>query len=90
MQEMNGPHIRQTTPQDAERLGDGQRIAGRENRELGIPAKEETATMDGTHEWLYGSRLCVAESGGQDSSAVRIEEVASERLNFSRLGVRDE
>lgn len=90
IEEMNGPHIRQATPQDAERLVDVYRSAYRENRELGFPAKAETATVEDIHEWLDGGRLYVAEIEQQVIGAVRIEETTPERLKISRFGVHDD
>lgn len=90
IREMEGLHIRQTTPQDAERLVDVYRSAYRENRERGFPAKAETATVDDIHEWLDDGRLYVAEIEHQVIGSVRIEETAPERVKISRLGVHDD
>lgn len=87
---MNGPRIRQATPQDANRLVDVYRSAYRENRELGFPAKAETATVGDIHDWLDDGRIYVAEINQTVIGAVRIEETAPERLKISRLGVHDD
>lgn len=87
---MNGPRIHQATPQDADRLVNVYRSAYRENRELGFPAKAETATVDDIREWLNDGRLYVAEIDQSVIAAVRIEETTPERLKISRLGVHDD
>lgn len=87
---MNEPDIRQATLQDAERLVDVYRTAYRENRELGFPAKAETATVEDIQEWLDDDCLYVAERDQQVIGAIRIEEKAAERLKISRLGVHDD
>lgn len=87
---MTEPHIRQATAEDLERLVDVYRSAYRENRELGFPAKAETATLEEVQGWLDGGRLYVAEIDEEAIGAVRIEETAPERLKISRLGVHDD
>jgi ribosomal protein S18 acetylase RimI-like enzyme len=90
IRDMNAPHIRQATSQDAERLEDVYHSAYRENRELGFPAKAETTTGDDIREWLDGGRVYVGEIDQQVIGAVRIEVTTPERLKLSRLGVHED
>lgn len=88
--EMNEPHIRRAIREDAGRLVAVYRSAYRENRELGFPAKAETATETDIHGWLDTGQVFAAEIDGQVVGAIRIEETSPERVKISRLGVRDD
>lgn len=87
---MNEPNIRRANCEDAERLVAVYRSAYRENRELGFPAKAETATEADIRDWLDAGRVFVAEIEGQGVGAVRMDESSPERAKISRLGVHED
>lgn len=87
---MNEPHIRRAEHEDIERLVAVYRSAYRENRELGFPAKAETATEADMREWLDAGRVFVAEVDGHVVGAIRIESTSPERVKVSRLGVHED
>lgn len=90
IREIDGPQTRQATPHDAERLVDVLRNAYRKSRQLGYPAKAETATVDDIHEWLDGGRLYIAESESEVIGAFRIKETTPEQLEINRLGAHED
>ncbi|QLD86947.1 GNAT family N-acetyltransferase [Natronomonas halophila] len=79
--------IREATVTDAEPLAAVYRSAYRENRELGFPAKAESATADRVSGWIRDQRVFVAERDGAIVGGVRVEPTAPERLKVSRFGV---
>lgn len=77
--------------QDAEQLVDVYRSPYRENRELGFPAKAETATVEDTQEWLGDGRLYVAVSiqpvfGATESRRRRLNGPKSAVSEFAMTG----
>lgn len=89
-QSMDELHIRPATTSDLEDLVTVYRSAYRENREIGFPAKAETASADDVQAWMDDDGVFVALLGDRILGAVRIEETAPERLKISRLGVHED
>ena len=61
-----------------------------ENRELGFPAKAESATESEVSEWIREHSVLVAEIGDRIVGGVRLEATDADRVKLSRLGVREE
>lgn len=87
---MNDPHIRRADHGDAERLVAVYRSAYREIRELGFPAKAESATESNTHDWLDAGRVFLVEIEDHVVGAVRMDESSPERAKISRLAVHED
>lgn len=86
-----GPRaIRQANTGDAESLAAVYQSAYRENRQLGFPAKAESATPETVVEWIADHELYVATIEGDIIGGVRLEETDSERVKLSRLAVRED
>lgn len=81
--------IRQATVADAEQLAAVYRSAYRENRDLGFPAKAESATESKVAGWIRESWVYIAEVEGEIVGGVRLESTDSERVKLSRLGVHE-
>ena len=81
--------IRRASVADADPLARVYRIAYRENRELGFPAKAESATEGEVAEWVRENRVYVATVEGEVVGGVRLEATDSERVKLSRLGVHE-
>ena len=86
---MTEPDIRRATPADAAELAAVYRNAYRENRELGFPAKAESATEDEVSDWIREHRVYVATVEDEVVGGVRLEATDPERVKLSRLGVRE-
>lgn len=87
---VNGLRVRRATVDDAERLAEVYRSAYRENRELGFPAKAESATPDELPGWIREHRVYVAEVDGEVGGGVRLEATDADRAKLSRLGVHED
>jgi len=82
--------IRRATPEDAERLAAVYRSAYAENRELGFPAKAESATAAEVREWIESATVLVAAVEGTVVGGVRLERTDGDRAKLSRLGVHED
>lgn len=80
---------RLATVDDAEGLARAYRSAYRENRELGFPAKAESATEAKVAGWIRDHRVFVAAVDGDVVGGVRLEETDPERIKLSRVGVHE-
>ena len=87
---MTGLEIRRATITDAEALAEVYQSAYQENRELGFPAKAESATSGTVSEWIRESQICVAKIEEQLVGGVRLEVTGSERVKLSHLGVHEQ
>lgn len=87
---MSDPRIREATVEDADALAGVYRSAYRENRELGFPAKAESATGADVADWIRDHRVYVAEVDGEVVGGVRLEPTDPGRVKLSRLGVRED
>ena len=87
---MSDCQIRRATVADAAALARAYRSAYRENRELGFPAKAESATEAEVAEWIREHRVYVATVEGDVVGGVRLEATDDDRAKLSRLGVRGE
>lgn len=81
--------IRRADISDADRLAAVYRNAYRENRELGFPAKAESASERDVAEWIREFRVFVAIVDEDIVGGVRIEETEPNRVKLSRLGVHE-
>ena len=85
--------VRRATAADAESLAGVYRSAYRENRELGFPAKAESATESEVASWIREHRMYVATVEEDDEETVvggvRLEATDSDRVKLSRLGVHE-
>lgn len=86
---MSDRQIRRATVADADALARAYRSAYRENRELGFPAKAESADEDDVREWIQECRVYVAEREGEVVAGVRLEATGPDRAKLSRLGVHE-
>ncbi len=86
---MDDVRIRSATPEDAEALAAAYRDAYRENRDLGFPAKAESATAADVADWIRNHRMFVAETAETMVGGVRLEATDDAVVNLSRLGVRE-
>jgi N-acetylglutamate synthase-like GNAT family acetyltransferase len=82
------PEIRRATVADA--VAAVYRSAYRENRDLGFPAKSESATESEVEEWVREHRVFVAEVEDEVVGGVRLEATEAERVKLSRLGVHED
>ncbi|WP_290815806.1 GNAT family N-acetyltransferase [Halovivax sp.] len=87
---MTDVDVRRATPDDAAALAAAYRSAYRENRELGFPAKAESADERTVSDWIAEHRVLVAVDGGEIVGGVRLEETEPNRVKLSRLGVRED
>ena len=81
--------IRRATAADAESLARVYRSAYAENRELGFPARAESATESDVAEWIEESRFFVATVENEVVGGARLEPTDSGRVKLSRLGVHE-
>lgn len=81
--------IREATPEDADALAAVYRSAYARNRELGFPAKAESATTANVREWIEEAWLYVAVDG-DPVGGVRLDPTDDDRVKISRLAVRAE
>jgi GNAT superfamily N-acetyltransferase len=81
--------VREATPGDAAALAAAYRSAYAQNRELGFPAKAESATAADVREWIAAAWLYVAVDG-DPVGGVRVEPTDDDRVKISRLAVRAE
>jgi GNAT superfamily N-acetyltransferase len=88
---MDDVRIRTATPEDAAPLAAAYRDAYRENRDLGFPAKAESATAEEVTGWIRDHRVFVAEDHAEETlvGGVRLEATDDETVKLSRLGVRE-
>ena len=87
---MTDPEVRHATEDDAGALAAAYRSAYEENRELGFPAKADSATEDEVAEWIRELRVLVAEIADEVDGGVRLEPSDADRVKLSRLGVRED
>lgn len=80
--------IREAVEADIDALLNIYHGAYRENRQLGFPAKAETATSSDVETWLNEEVVYVAVDGDDVVGAVRAEETEPDRVKVSRLAVR--
>jgi len=81
--------VREATPEDAAALAAVYRSAYARNRELGFPAKAESATAADIRELIAEAWLSVAVDG-EPVGGVRLEPTGDDRVKISRLAVRAE
>jgi GNAT superfamily N-acetyltransferase len=86
---MDDVRIREAATEDADAIAVTYRNAYRENRELGFPAKAESATAEEVRDWIRNHRMLVAETDETVVGGVRLETVDDETVKLSRLGVRE-
>ncbi|MXR51308.1 GNAT family N-acetyltransferase [Halovenus sp. WSH3] len=86
---MTALSIRWAEPTDTDALASVYRSAYAANRELGFPAKAETATADTVEGWLEGYELLVGTVDGQIVGGVRLE-TNEDHVKISRLAVHEE
>lgn len=86
---MTEPQIRQAVASDADELARVYRNAYRENRELGFPAKAESATKREVRTWIRENFVHVATVDDSVIGGVRLEATEPERVKLSRLGVHE-
>lgn len=91
--DLDGPcvtdvRIREAVEDDGAALARIYRDAYRENRELGFPAKAESATADEVEEWIADHTVYLAESEAAILGCVRVEETDADRVKLGRLAVR--
>jgi len=82
--------FRQATADDADTLADVYRSAYRGNRQLGFPAKAESATTETVSAWIRDSQVSVAERQGDVVGGVRLERENPGRVHLSRFAVHEE
>jgi ribosomal protein S18 acetylase RimI-like enzyme len=86
---MDDVRIREAITEDADALALTYRTAYRKNRELGFPAKAESATTEEVREWIRSHRVLVAETEETVIGGVRLEKIDDGTVTLSRLGVRE-
>ena len=82
--------FRRAVESDAGVLAAVYRNAYRENRDLGFPAKAESATRDEVGAWIRDHRVFVANANETCIGGVRLEVTAPDSVKLSRLAVRDD
>jgi GNAT superfamily N-acetyltransferase len=87
---MADPQYRPATDGDADALAAVYRSAYRQNRELGFPAKAESATAEQVAGWIADHRVHVATVDGAVVAGVRLEETDPGRVKLSRLAVLED
>ena len=80
--------VRPASPEDAAGLAAVYRDAYAENRDLGFPAKAESATEAEVAGWVRDHRVLVAIADDRLVAGVRLEATDEGRTKLSRLGVR--
>lgn len=83
-------HVQRATEADAEPLAAVYRSAYRENRDLGFPAKAESATAEDVSSWIEAKEVLVARCDGRIVGGVRLEATDTDRMKLSRLGVHED
>ncbi|WP_313693887.1 GNAT family N-acetyltransferase [Halorarum halobium] len=86
---MDDLEVRPARTADADRLAAVYRSAYERNRELGFPAKAESATGAEVAEWISERRVYVATVGDDPVGGVRLEETDPGRVKLGRLAVHD-
>lgn len=86
---MDDVRIREAVTEDADALAATYRDAYRENRELGFPAKAESATTEEVRDWIRNHRVLVAETEETVVGGVRLDKIDDETVKLNRLGVRE-
>ncbi|GAA4978426.1 GNAT family N-acetyltransferase [Rhizobium sp. S152] len=87
---MRDIEIQQASAGAAEELAAVYRNAYQENRELGFPAKAESATAQTVTEWIRDNTVLVALVEGRVIGGVRLEATATDRIKLSRLCVHED
>lgn len=87
---MTDVQFRPATAADADPLATVYRSAYRQNRELGFPAKAESATGSQVSEWIAENRVYVATVDDEVVGGVRLEATDPDRVKLSRLAVHED
>ncbi|PSQ15942.1 N-acetyltransferase [Halobacteriales archaeon QS_8_69_26] len=87
---MNDTEVRRASVEDAADLAAVYRSAYRENRDLGFPAKAESATGEEVAGWIREYRVFVATVDGAVVGGVRLETPDDGPATVGRLGVHED